>query len=83
MTISKKRLKEIAAIPESEIDTSDIPEMGKGFWAKAELKLPESKKAISLRVDTDVLNWFKKKGKGYQSRMNLVLKSYVDAHKGH
>ena len=82
MTISKKRLKEIAAIPDSEIDTSDIPEFGEKFWAKAELKLPESKKAISLRIDTDVLNWFKKKGKGYQSRMNLVLKAYVEAHKG-
>ncbi len=83
MTISKKRLKEIAAIPESEIDTSDIPELGKDFWAKAELKLPENKKAISLRVDADVLNWFKNKGKGYQSRMNVVLRSYVDAHKSH
>ncbi len=77
----KKRAREIDAIKDEEIDTSDIPEFGKEFWAKAKLELPENKKAISLRVDTDVLNWFKKMGKGYQSRMNVVLKTYMNAHK--
>jgi uncharacterized protein (DUF4415 family) len=39
---------------------------------------PMTKQAISLRVDSDVLDWFKNRGKGYQSLMNSVLKSYVE-----
>ena len=39
--------------------------------------MPESKKAISLRVDRDVLEWFQNQGKGYQSLMNSVLRSYM------
>ena len=40
--------------------------------------VPPSKKAISFRVDEDVLEWFKSQGKGYQSRMNAILRSYYD-----
>jgi uncharacterized protein (DUF4415 family) len=79
MTISRKRLKEIASIKDSQIDYSDISELDDAFWKKAKLVMPENKKAISLRVDNDVLKWFKAKGKGYQSLMNAVLKTYVDA----
>ena len=47
-------------------------------WSKAELVFPtKKKKAISIRVDEDVLNFFKKGGEGYQKRMNAVLRSYV------
>ncbi|MEM7240582.1 MAG: BrnA antitoxin family protein [Pseudomonadota bacterium] len=48
-------------------------------WSKAELVMPEPKKMISLRVDADVLEFFKSQGKGYQTRMNAVLKAYKDA----
>ena len=77
---SKKRLKELAAKPDSEIDYSDIPELGPEFWKKAELVRPTPKEAISLRIDADVLAWFRRQGKGYQSLMNAVLKSYCEAH---
>ena len=65
MTISPKRLKELENIPESAIDTSDIPELDASFWATAKLVQPMTKQAISLRVDSDVLDWFKNQGKGY------------------
>ncbi len=78
MTISPKRLEELENIPESAIDTSDIPELDTSFWEKAKLVEPLTKQAISLRVDSDVLDWFKSQGKGYQSLMNAVLRSYVE-----
>jgi uncharacterized protein (DUF4415 family) len=47
-------------------------------WSNAELVIPPRKKAISIRVDEDVLDFFKDQGVGYQRRMNAVLRSYVD-----
>jgi uncharacterized protein (DUF4415 family) len=46
-------------------------------WSKAVLVIPPKKKAISIRVDEDVLDYFKKEGAGYQRRMNSVLRSYM------
>jgi uncharacterized protein (DUF4415 family) len=46
-------------------------------WSKAVLVVPPKKKAISIRVDEDVLDYFKKEGAGYQRRMNAVLRSYM------
>ncbi len=80
MTISPKRLEELENIPESAMDTSDIPELDESFWETAKLVQPMTKQAISLRVDRDVLDWFKSQGKGYQSLMNAVLRSYVEHH---
>ena len=50
-------------------------------WATAELPMPRRKRHASLRLDADVLDWFKAQGKGYQTRINAVLRSYV-AQKG-
>ena len=47
-------------------------------WSEAVLVIPSKKKAISIRVDEDVLDYFKHEGTGYQRRMNAVLRSYVD-----
>ena len=47
-------------------------------WSDAVLVMPVRKTAISIRVDEDVLNFFKKGGEGYQRRMNAVLRSYMD-----
>ena len=46
-------------------------------WSDAVLVIPSRKKAISIRVDEDVLDYFKSQGEGYQRRMNAVLRSYV------
>lgn len=48
-------------------------------WTRTEVVLPESKKMISLRLDPDVLEFFKAQGKGYQTRMNAVLRAYMEA----
>jgi uncharacterized protein (DUF4415 family) len=55
-------------------DLADLPE---DFWEKAAVVHPEPKKPISLRVDVDVLRWFKAQGPRYQSRMNAVLRAYM------
>jgi uncharacterized protein (DUF4415 family) len=78
MTISPDRLEEIQNIPDEEIDTSDIPELGDRFWANAKMVRPITKKAVSIRLDSDILDWFKSQGKGYQSTINSVLRTYVN-----
>lgn len=65
---------------DSEIDYSDIPELDEEFFKNAKVVLPEPKTAVSIRLDKDVLAWFKKQGGGYQTKINAVLKTYVKAH---
>ena len=52
-----------------------------GFWDNAAVLLPETKQQITLRLDPKVIRFFKRTGKGYQSRMGAVLRSYVEAKK--
>jgi uncharacterized protein (DUF4415 family) len=58
-----------------------MPELGPDFFAKAIL-WPGPKKQITLRLDPDVLAFFRKTGKGYQTSINAVLKRYVEVVKG-
>jgi uncharacterized protein (DUF4415 family) len=55
----------------------DWAELRNVDWSKAELVIPAKKKAISIRIDEDVLDYFKGEGEGYQGRMNAVLRSYM------
>jgi uncharacterized protein (DUF4415 family) len=69
-------LKALAARPDSEIDTSDIREMTDEQWKKAgrgHFYRPV-KRQITARVDADILDWLKAQGKGYQSRINAILR---------
>ena len=81
MATSKKRLNKISSLKDSEISYDEIAELDDKFWKKAKLVHPKPKQAISIRIDSEILEFFKKKGKGYQSLMNAVLKSYVDSFK--
>jgi len=83
MTISKERLEQIEAIPDKEIDYTDIPETDQAFWEKAELRMPQPKKGVYLRLDQDLLDWLKRQGPGYQTRINAILRSYMETHKRH
>ncbi len=74
-------LKNLAAMPDDAINFSDIPEQDSTDWLNAEVVFPKSKTPVSIRFDDDILDWFKKQGKGYQSRMNAVLRVYVEAHR--
>lgn len=72
------------AITDAQIDPSDIPELTDDWFARAArnnaMKIP-AKQQISLRVDEDILAFFKAHGTRYQTRMNAVLRAYVEAHK--
>ena len=57
------------------------PEMFARSVVKQGLKAAGSKSLLSLRVDSDVLSWFRSQGPGYQSRMNALLRAYMQAHK--
>lgn len=76
----------LAALPDDAITlTEDAPGTSPEDWAEAVahrgLPVPPRKTQIALRVDEDVLAWFKAQGTGYQTRMNAVLRAYRDAHK--
>jgi len=49
------------------------------FWKKARIVMPQVKETMTIRLDADVLEWFRKQGKGYQTRINAILRSYVHA----
>lgn len=78
---SKTDWKRVDAMPDGEIDYSDSPELNERFWKEAKLVVPKKKERLSMRIDSDVLAWFRSKGKGYQTTINTVLKSYVEAQK--
>ena len=80
-TEQKARLDAVAAMPDTQIDYSDAPYLSDAVWMKAADKLPHTKQQITLRLDAEVMEFFKSTGKRYQSRINAVLRSYVDAHK--
>lgn len=70
---------ELAALPDEDIDYSDIPELDADWFRTAKVVMPTGKEQLTVRIDSDVLAWFRAQGKGYQSRMNAVLRAYVMA----
>ncbi len=74
---SRTDWKRIDALQDKDIDYSDIPKQGPDFFANAIL-WPGPKKQITLRLDPDVLAFFRKTGKGYQTSINAVLRKYVE-----
>ncbi len=69
-------LKALAAMPDESIDYSDIPPLGDKFWKRA-VRNPfykPTKTSTTVRVDSDVILWLKSKGKGYQTRLNEILR---------
>ena len=72
----KAELAALAARPESEIDHSDIPPLTEEFWKNAVRGrfYKPTKTSTTVRIDTDVLAWLKSQGKGYQSRINAILR---------
>ncbi len=70
-------LEELAALPDEDIDYSDIPELDAEWFRTAKVVFPPGKEQVTVRIDSDVLAWFRARGKGYQSRMNSVLRAYV------
>jgi len=69
---------------DGDIDRSDIPEISPEMFARAivreGLREVPRKAQLTLRLDRDVLGWFRRQGRGYQTRINAILKAYKDAH---
>ena len=63
---------------DDNIDCSDIPELDEAFWENSTVRMPKTKPNISIRLDSDVLEWFKSQGAGYQTRMNAILRTYME-----
>lgn len=76
----KTRLAQLDAMPDDQIDTRDAPFRPDAVWVKA-VNFPHSKKLITIRIDEDVIDFFKHTGSRYQTRMNAVLRSYVNMQK--
>jgi len=80
---SKTDWDRVDRLSDKDIDFSDNPEATDEMFAKAVLrkglKPVVRKTQVTLRIDDDVLAWFKKQGKGYQTRINSLLKAYKEA----
>jgi len=80
--VSKKSIKSdlerIERTKDTEIDYSDIPALDKSFFTKATEAWPPAKQQLTIRIDTDVLNWVKAHGRGYQTRINRILRAAME-----
>ena len=77
---SKTNLKKLRQKTDKDISYKDSPETTEEFWKDAKVLMPQHKVHISLRLDEDIVNYFKEDGEGYQSRINAVLKAYISSH---
>jgi uncharacterized protein (DUF4415 family) len=69
-----------------DLASADAPEaesLGAEFWKSARVLMPAGKTSVHLRLDSDVVEWFRARGKGHLTRMNAVLQAYVEAQKQH
>jgi len=76
----KKQLAAVRAIRDRDIDTSDIPEITDRSRAEVGKFYRPIKKPVTVRLDADVLAWLKSQGKGYQTRINSLLRSAMSKH---
>jgi len=69
--------KRLGSMSDKDIDYSDIPELDEAFFEEAEWR-PPTKQPVTIRLDADVLEWFRKQGPGYQTRINRLLRRYME-----
>lgn len=72
--LSKAEKARFDAMKDDEIDYSEVPELGDDFFERA----VRTKQSLTVRFDADMLEWFKSQGKGYQTRMNAVLRAFYE-----
>jgi uncharacterized protein (DUF4415 family) len=75
----KSDLARIDRMRDADIDYSDIPPLDKSFLKKATTAWPPAKKQLTIRLDADVLAWLKGHGKGYQTRINRILRVVMES----
>ena len=66
----------------TRLDAPEAEPLTEDFWKHARVVMPRGKTSVHLRLDADIVDWFKAHGKGHLTRMNAVLRAYVDAHRG-
>jgi uncharacterized protein (DUF4415 family) len=66
-------------LDKARIDYSDIPPLGDEFFAKAKQAWPPAKQQITIRVDSDILEWLRAHGRGYQTRINRILRAAMES----
>ena len=71
----------LESMSDEDIDTSDVPALDENFFKKAQVRNPVEKTKISIRIDNDVLNFFKSQDGKYQSKINAVLRTYFETMK--
>jgi len=82
--VSKKRAKELlalAALPDDKIDLTDVPEVLDWSHGVVGKFYRPTKKPLTIRLDTDVLAWLKNQGRGYQTRINKLLRAAMEGRK--
>ena len=77
---SQTNWEKVDNLTDEQVDTSDIGPLDEDFFKHAELSMRAPKKSLTLRLDADVLEWFREQGKGYQTRINAILRTYMKAH---
>ena len=77
---SKTKWDELKAMKDSDIDVSEVPEIDLKMFKTMVVRMPKPKELVSIRIDPDGLAWFRQQGARYQTRINAVLRSYVQAH---
>jgi len=81
----RRQLEAIDNLPDDQIDFSDIPEMTESDWNRGPvyvgLHYRPGKKSVTIRLDKDMVAWYKKHGKGWQTKMNWVLRLYFASHR--
>lgn len=72
-------MERIKQMKDEDIDLSDPDalELDESFFDRAVIELPKTKKVVSLRMDADVLEWFRAQGRGYQTKMIALLRAYM------
>jgi uncharacterized protein (DUF4415 family) len=75
----KSDLARIDRMRDTEIDYTDIPPLDKSFLKKAAIAWPPVKQQLTVRIDADVLNWLRAQGKGYQTRINRILRVAMES----
>jgi uncharacterized protein (DUF4415 family) len=78
-TKGKTDFERLRDLRDEDIDDSDIPKLDESFWKGARLTMPEPKDRLTIRLDHDIVQWLKKRGRGYQTRINSILRSYMNA----
>ena len=75
----KSDLARIDRMKDADIDYSDIPPLDKSFYTKATEAWPPAKHQLTIRLDADVLKWLKAQGRGYQTRINRILRAAMES----